>query len=307
MIEDAGEKLQQPIRLAKNTLSNLIEKLLAESKKPELENPVLLTEGEIIQLDKKIDPIVKRFPTTENIFVEALEKIKNESPNLLKLTYIKTNFSKCATILEQTAFALYLHYQKGMFFDAIEMWVSENESLLRKLHKKYPSPRDFAEKVSRCVYPLIQRLEFRAGQRRRARGGGTFEMIIRYLLGKLNIPCQKPKGTKFTKILKRIDIVVPDQETAVTRPDQALFLSCKRTLRERWKQSIPERKPSWRVFLLTVDKELSEDKANEIDSLGMIVYVRDELKSKPYLANKAWIRRLSSLPQDLPNTVRKSL
>lgn len=31
----------------------------------------------------------------------------------------------------------------------------------------------------------------------------------------------------------------------------------------------------------------------------MIVYVRDELKGKDYLAQKPWVRRLSDLPKDL--------
>jgi hypothetical protein len=33
--------------------------------------------------------------------------------------------------------------------------------------------------------------------------------------------------------------------------------------------------------------------------LGMIVYVRDELKKEDYLAQKPWVRRLSDLPKDL--------
>jgi len=78
-----------------------------------------------------------------------------------------------------------------------------------------------------------------------------------------------------------------------------MFLSVKRTLRERWKQAIPERKPGWRVFLITIDEELSIGKADEINSLGMILYVRDELACKASLENKPWIRRLSDLPKDI--------
>lgn len=111
--------------------------------------------------------------------------------------------------------------------------------------------------------------------------------------------CEKPKGREPRKVLKRIDGVVPNQETALSTPDKAFFLSCKRTLRERWKQTIPERKPAWRVFLLTIDDELSEDKAKEIDQLGIIAYVKDELKDQSHLRDKDWIRKLSDLPRDL--------
>jgi hypothetical protein len=141
-------------------------------------------------------------------------------------------------------------------------------------------------------------MEFRAGQKRKARGGGTFQIAIEYLLREIKIPCEKPTG-KYAKILKRIDLIVPDQKTAIERPDQAYFISAKRTLRERWKQTIPERKPSWRVFLITIDEELSIEKADEINSLGMILYIQDELKSKPFLKDKFWIRSLSDLPKDI--------
>jgi len=75
--------------------------------------------------------------------------------------------------------------------------------------------------------------------------------------------------------IEPLTVEVLDRVIERERPDKAYFLSCKRTLRERWKQTIPERKPSWRVFLLTQDEDLPEDKAEEIDELGMIVYVRE--------------------------------
>ena len=41
------------------------------------------------------------------------------------------------------------------------------------------------------------------------------------------------------------------------------------------------------------------EKADEINSLGMIVYVTDELKDKSSLMPKTWIRKLSDLPKDI--------
>lgn len=145
---------------------------------------------------------------------------------------------------------------------------------------------------------MVKKVEFDSSQTRKARGGKTFEYIIEYLLKSIGILCEKPSG-KAGKLLKRIDLVIPNQDIAMKRPDEAYFLSCKRTLRERWKQTIPERKPSWRVFLLTMDENLPENKAMEIDTLGMIVYVRDELKERSHLQKKEWVRKLSDLPRDI--------
>lgn len=250
------------------------------------------------ELDKKLNPILNSIPTVDNIFSEALETIEKKSPKLLRAPHIQASFSKCLMTLEQTAFNLYLRYQMSAFESLIKLWVSENGDLIREIASKNPAPKRFAEEVCKRVYPFIQRMEFRAGQKRKSRGGGTFQTAVEYLLRKIGVPCERPKG-KYGRILKRIDLAIPDQKTAIEKPDQALFLSAKRTLRERWKQTIPERKPSWRVFLITVDQNLSAEKADEINSLGMIVYVRDDLKNKSSLKNKPWIRKLSDLPKDI--------
>jgi len=252
------------------------------------------------ELDKKLGSILKAIPDIEDIFSESLTNIKKEFPKILEPSYIQENFGRCLTTLEKTAFNFYLRYQKRSFESLIELWVSENKGVIEKLSQKCPTPEKFAEEICNLFYPLIQRMEFRAGQKRKARGGGTFQMAVEYLLRKIEIPCEKPTG-KYAKILKRIDLVVPDQKTAIERPDQAFFVSAKRTLRERWKQTIPERKPSWRVFLITIDEELSVEKADEINSLGMILYIQDKLKSKPSLKRKSWIRNLSALPKDIKN------
>lgn len=241
----------------------------------------------------------KKIPSLQKILNEAIEAIGGTSPQILAPDYIKTHFGECVTMLEPKAFQIYLDYERKAFLSTIDAWVSQNESIIKSLSKKGLASSDFAKELIKQFYPLVQRLEFQSGQTRKARGGRTFELVIEYLLSRIGIPCQKPKGKEPRRILKRVDFVIPDQMTAIERPDKAYFLSCKRTLRERWKQTIPERKPSWRVFLLTQDEDLPEDKAKEIDELGMIVYVRDELKSKHYLAQKPWVRRLSDLPKDL--------
>jgi hypothetical protein len=52
-------------------------------------------------------------------------------------------------------------------------------------------------------------------------------------------------------------------------------------------------------FLITIDDHLPESKANEANRLGMIVYVRDELKEQKHLQHKTWVRKLSDFPKDL--------
>jgi len=87
-------------------------------------------------------------------------------------------------------------------------------------------------------------------------------------------------------VLKRIDLVSPDAETARSMPDKAIFIATKRTLRERWKQTVLEHMKGARLYLVTINGDLTEKKAKEINQTGMIVYVPSELKEKPYLRDK---------------------
>lgn len=135
---------------------------------------------------------------------------------------------------------------------------------------------------------------------RKARGGKTFEKVILKLLKFIDIKGDIPSGIAKEK-LRRIDIVVPSINVALRTPDRAIFLTCKRTLRERWKQEVPQARLNQRIYLLTIDDDLSESKAEEINEKGLIAFVQDKLKQKEHLKDKAWIRRLSDLPNELKN------
>jgi len=56
------------------------------------------------------------------------------------------------------------------------------------------------------------------------------------------------------------------------------------------------------MFLLALDDNHSEDKANEFDKNGPVVYVKVEVKTKQYLSEKMWIRKLSDLPDAIVPT-----
>jgi len=244
--------------------------------------------------EKIVNAAIAGIPSIEQILSEAIRVIPRER---LDSKYIKENFSRCVVELERSAYSIYLEHEKRAFPSMIELWVNQNKEIIDSLKHKL-TDLDFVKEICKLFYPLARMLEFRAGQMRKTRGGRTFERILETLLKRIGCECERPSKDA-RRILKRIDLVIPNQHVALTRPDQAFFLSCKRTLRERWKQTIPERKPAWRVFMVTVDDALPEDKAKEIDQLGIIAYVKDELKLQPHLRAMDWIRKLSDLPVDV--------
>jgi len=246
------------------------------------------------RIEAIIDQAKQVIPNPKTLFEMAVLKVPQEK---LRPEYIRLNFSEMIVLLEREAYGTYLEYESKVISPTIDAWISDNEAILEKIYRE-SNVQEFSRRICSDFWPVAKRLEFRLGQMRKSRAGHAFEMIMEKLLNDIGCRCQRPfKEGK--KVLKRIDLVIPSQETALRRPDQAYFLSCKRTLRERWKQTIPERKPTWRVFIVTVDDELPEDKAREIDQLGIIAYVRDELKAQDHLRNKDWVRQLTDLPRDL--------
>ena len=61
---------------------------------------------------------------------------------------------------------------------------------------------------------------------RKARGGKTFERIVKLLLNLAGVPCEEPHR-ETRKILRRIDLVSPDAETARDTPDKSILLLLK--------------------------------------------------------------------------------
>lgn len=244
--------------------------------------------------DEIISKAIRRLPSTAKIVSQAVELAPDGT---LSPKALKKSLSNAILVLHDNAYSIFRDRQETAYEYALNEWLALREAEINMMSQKIQTLQ-FAKKICQMVIPFAASLEKRFGNSRKSRAGATLERIIRVLFLKIGIKCEKPsKGAK--KKLKRIDIVIPNQETALDSPDKAYFISCKRTLRERWKQSIPERKASWRVYLVTLDNNLSEEKADEIHNEGFITYVLDDVKKQKPLVGKSWIRRLSDLPNDL--------
>ena len=247
----------------------------------------------------EVDEAIKTIPETDAILKEAIKSLKLDKASSEE---IAKNFEQLIKDVESTAFKIYKEHEARAFKKLAELWSSNRKEWISKTLRE-KGIEGIKDVISEFVEP-IREMEFRAGQMRKARGGKTFEHAVKVLLNLAGVPCEEPhKETK--KILKRIDLVSPDAETARQTPDKAIFIATKRTLRERWKQVVPEHMKSARLYLVTINGKLPEEKAQEIKETGMIVYVRDELKEQLPLKDKPWVRKLSDLPKDIKNTVPK--
>ena len=117
------------------------------------------------------------------------------------------------------------------------------------------------------------------------------------LLALVGIPSEAVTRGDKKYNLDRIDLVIPDRQTAINNPDKAHFLSLKTSLRERWKQVIEEQQPGQRTHLITIlqGETLSNNAAEEIVKHGIFLYLPDRVKEDRF-PDEPRIRKLSDLP-----------
>jgi hypothetical protein len=234
---------------------------------------------------------LKEIPPVDIILDEAIERLKLRR---LSRGKIFRDFESHVANLEAEAFGIYLGYEEAAFAKLAQSW----------LKKARPAKKELREESLLEFAKLVREMEARAGQMRKARGGATFQKIVKKLLNLAGVPCEEPsKDTK--RLLKRIDLVAPSAETAKNAPDKAIFIAAKRTLRERWKQVVPEQMRGTILYLVTINSGCSAEKAQEIRETGMVAYVPQELKDSEH-RDKPWIRSLAELPRDIRNTIPKS-
>jgi hypothetical protein len=138
-----------------------------------------------------------------------------------------------------------------------------------------------AEKALRSIiveFPRIDALLLSAAQQRKSRAGYSFEHHIEAMLIDGGIPFQKQV---VIEAKKRPDFILPSQalyNEAARTNKEALVLSAKTTLRERWKQVGQEIK-NCDLYLATVDENIAGNAIEDMASQGIILVVPESLKN----------------------------
>lgn len=126
-------------------------------------------------------------------------------------------------------------------------------------------------------FPQIDKILLSAAQQRKSRAGKSFELHIERLLtdGGISHEVQVVIESK-----KRPDFVLPNYKTYQDphrTKQQALVLSAKTTLRERWKQVHAEIK-NCDLYLATVDENITESAIDDMADSGIFLVVPEVLK-----------------------------
>ncbi len=149
---------------------------------------------------------------------------------------------------------------------------------------------------------FVQEFERRLGQKRKGRAGGSLEDVASFMFNYFNIKAEtRPEHFQ-------ADIEV---DKWIKCKDKWLIgISCKRTLRERWKQvssanadvlSKFKIKEIW--HLLTSDEDLSDDKLTLLGGQRHVFYLRDDSRRLAYalshIGMKDYVRPMSRFVDDI--------
>lgn len=149
---------------------------------------------------------------------------------------------------------------------------------------------------------FAQEFERRAGQKRKKRAGGSVEDVTSFILNYYEIN-SAPKPEHF-----QADIEVDNW--IKTKDGWLIGISCKRTLRERWKQVssaestvLNKFKIKYIYHIITFDEDLSDEKITLLGGLRHIFYLPDNSRildhARDHIGLKDYVRPISEIVNDL--------
>ena len=154
---------------------------------------------------------------------------------------------------------------------------------------------------------FVQEFERRLGQKRKARGGNSLETVVSFLFSYYKFPS--------TEAPSHFDQDLEVDKWFRCKDGWSIGISCKRTLRERWKQvSQADRgtlshfkiKELWHI--ITYDKDLSDDKIVRLGEQGQIFYLMDHSETYQRCINHIgmanYVRPLSTLIANIRNSLK---
>ena len=139
------------------------------------------------------------------------------------------------------------------------------------------------------IFPYLYALSLSSTNSRRARAGGTFEMLIEKCLQVLDYSFQNQSslGTDFYKlnrIGKKVDIIIPGRKAYEQRRTDCGIISAKTTLRERWQEVVEElnRSNVRHIYLATLDEGITSNQIDIMKEYNITLIVRKSEKSNKF-------------------------
>ena len=201
-------------------------------------------------LDKLKNEFKKRLPGNEELCRDVVEAVVEELGDPAR---IKERFSELVVGSEERVKEAYFAAEREAGSDALVRLFSapqeshghvDTEVLQRSLSRQWH---------------VLDRFFLSVAQGRKTRAGYAFEWILRAFFDSLGYPYDWQ-----ATINGKPDFVFPRQEHFKAEPTDAVVLTAKRTVRERWRQIVTEGSKGYRFFLATIDPEVAISSIDEM-------------------------------------------
>ncbi len=153
---------------------------------------------------------------------------------------------------------------------------------------------------------FAQEFERRAGQKRKGRAGGSLEDVTSFILDYFAI--------RSSKAPEHFQADIEVDKWVRTKDGWLIGISCKRTIRERWKQVssaegtvLSKFKIKHIYHVITFDEDLSDEKLTLLGGLRHVFYLPDTSRilahASQHVGLKDYVRPMSHFIRDLRNEV----
>ncbi len=298
--------ISEKLAVCKKTLSNEISNMVKEGTKN-----FNLAKNLINTLDSEIQSLndIIVFCITMKYIVSPINKAMASIPSNDKEFCIKTATNILDTLGEEKAGIVISTWDnlgvKGCLDTERAVVIDEFAKLIDNLSKfEIISHDNFEDNI--ILTSFVQEFERRLGQKRKSRGGISLENVVHFLFNYFNFPSTGAPN-HFNQDLE-VD------KWFRCKDGWSIGISCKRTLRERWKQvSQADRgtlshykiKELWHI--ITYDKDLSDDKIVRLGEQGQVFYLMDNsetfIKCSNHIGMKNYVRPLSSVINDIRKNI----
>lgn len=265
----------------------------------ELKNETQTQTGLVKEVKKEI------IPGTDEMAKLALEKYENETGDLTPQK-IENNFNNLIKKLIKTETDIYEELEENFVNEIVPYFIEKyysNESvdsyptiqsMFENVETAYTDSDSFDEFITEGferLYPFAGYVYFSASQGRKTRVGDTLENHLELLLTRMGYPLESQVEIGDSPI----DIILPNKKTFNQNPENAIFLPCQTTLKDRFRLSL-SKLPSGDKYdpvskyittttginLITDDdqNDITRQKIDETVDAGYKILVFDEVKQQ---------------------------
>lgn len=299
LIAKTNQNSADTVTLQKQTLRNLIADRYKKTASTKARVQTLLRE--LDEMIKTVEDMEVFIMTCENIMIPLNDAIANIPNNDKEFT--ETISKSYLDIQGEQGLATVINLWDDLgvkgCLTAERTEITRAFTTLRVLLTKDKSVTE--EERDIVLSGFTQELERRVGQKRKKRAGGSLEDVTDFILNYYNIKrASKPEHF-------RTDLEVDNW--VKTKDNWLIAISCKRTVRERWK-NLSSAKEIFATFkikyvyhIVTYDEDISDEKLTQLGQQRQVFYLPDNSRrlknALEHVALKDYVRPVSELINDL--------